>query len=127
MIRNNFFFAGYSKDFEIWVFLLRIDAKLCSTSDAPILQTFMEAQWLREFSLFKYHKSISYDSTISIDSRLIESVLLTKVHVESQIVCPKMHQRGNVKNGNMGIGKKGRPNMGIGKSLNQCMRVIWAI
>ena len=35
--------------------LLRIDAKLCCTSDAPILQTFMEAQWLRVFSLFKYH------------------------------------------------------------------------
>ena len=48
---------------------------------------------------------------------LIESVLLTKVNVESQIVCSKMHHRGNVKNGNMGIGKNG--NMGIGKSLNQ--------
>ena len=29
--------------FEIWGFLLRIDAKLCCTSNAPILQTFMEA------------------------------------------------------------------------------------
>ena len=38
----------------------------------------MEAQWLRVFSLFKYH---NYDSTIGT-----ESVLLTKVHVESQIV-----------------------------------------
>ena len=56
---------------------------------------------------------------------LIESVLLTKVQVKSQIVCSKMHHRGNVKKGNMGIGKKG--NMGIGKSLNQCMRVIWVI
>ena len=52
-------------------------------------------------------------------------LLLTKVHVESQIVCSKMHQRGNVQNGNMGIRNKG--NMGIGKSLNQCIRVIWAI
>ena len=43
---------------------------------------------------------VSYDSTIGI-----ESVLLTKVHVESQIVCSKMHQRGIVKKGNMGIGK----------------------
>ena len=33
------------------------------------------------------------------------TVLLTKVHVESQIVCSKMHQRGNVKKGNMDIGK----------------------
>ena len=43
---------------------------------------------------------VSYDSTIGI-----ESVLLTKIHVESQIVCSKMHQRGNLKKGNMGIGK----------------------
>ena len=56
-------------------------------SVAHKLQTFMEAQWLRVFSLLKYH----YDSTIGI-----ESVLLTKVDVESQIVCSKMHQRGNV-------------------------------
>ena len=35
----------------------------------------------------------------------IESVLLAKVHVESQILCSKMHQRWNVKKGNMGIGK----------------------
>ena len=66
----------------------------------------MEAQWLRVFSLFNL-------STIIAQSvwTLIESVLLTKVHVESQIVCSKMHHGGNVKNGNMGIGKKG--NMGI--------------
>ena len=53
-------------------------------SGAPKLQTFMEAQWLRVFSLLKYH----YDSTIGK-----ESVLLTKVHVhvESQKVGSKMH------------------------------------
>ena len=73
-------------------------------SVAPILKTFMEAQWLRVFLLFKYHMIAQSVYT------LIESVLLTKLHVESQIVCSKMHQRGNVKNGNMGIGKKG--NMG---------------
>ena len=55
MIRNIFFWAGYSKDFAIWEFLLRIDAKLCCTAVAPIPQTFMGAQWLRVFSLFKYH------------------------------------------------------------------------
>ena len=77
----------------------------------------MEAQWLRIFSLFKYHMIAQSVYT------LIESVLLTKVHVESQIFCSKMHHRGNVKNGNIGIGKKG--DMGIGKSLNQCIRVIW--
>ena len=55
---------------------------------------------------------VSYDSTIGI-----ESVLLTKVHVESQIVCSKMHQRGNVKKGNMGISK----------SFFKSPRVIWAI
>ena len=55
---------------------------------------------------------VLYDSTISI-----ESVLLAKVHVESQIVCSKMHQRGNVKKGNMGIGK----------SFFKSMRVILAI
>ena len=71
-----------------------IDAKPCCTSVAPILQTFMEAQWLRVFSLVKYHMIAHSKET------LIESVLLTKVHVESQIVCYKMHQRGNVKNGN---------------------------
>ena len=43
---------------------------------------------------------ISFDSTISI-----ESEWLIKIHVESQIVCFKMHQRGSVKKGNMGIGK----------------------
>ena len=53
--KGHIFFAGYTKDFEIWGFLLRIDAKLCCISGAPILQTFMEAQWLRVFSLFKYH------------------------------------------------------------------------
>ena len=53
---------------------------------------------------------------------LIESVLLTKVHVESQIVCSKMHQRGNVKNGNMGIGKKG--NMGPLTGGPQCRLLI---
>ena len=58
-------------------------------SVAPKLQTFMEALWLRVFSLFKYHM-------ISM-----ESVLLTKVHVEIQIVCSKMHQRGNVKKGHL--------------------------
>ena len=41
---------------------------------------------------------LSFDSTI-------ESLLLIKIHVESQIVCFKMHQRGSVKQGNMGIGK----------------------
>ena len=60
----------------------------------------MEAQWLRVFSLSKYHWSaylVPY----------IESVLLINLeHVESQIVCLNIHQRGNV--------KKGRPNMGIG-------------
>ena len=51
-MRNLFFLQViYSKDFEIWGFLLRIDAKRCCTSDAPILQTFMEAQWLRVFIL----------------------------------------------------------------------------
>ena len=74
-------------------------------SVAPKLQTFIEALWLRVFSLFKYHM-------ISM-----ESVLLTKVHVEIQIVCSKMHQRGNVKKGNMGIGK----------FLFTSMRVTWAI
>ena len=72
---------------------------------APKLQIFMEAQWLRVFSL-------SFDSTIST-----ESVLLIKVHVQSQIVCFKMHQRGNVKKGNMGIGK----------SFFKSMRLLWAI
>ena len=45
---------------------------------------------------------------------LIESVLLTKVHVESQIVCSKMHQRGNVKKGNgkSFIGSMHEGNMG---------------
>ena len=66
-----------------------IAAKLCCISDAPI--TFMEAQWLRVFSLFKYHMIAQSVWT------LIESVLLTKVHVESQIVCSKMHHGGNVK------------------------------
>ena len=42
---------------------------------------------------------VSYDITSGI-----ELLLLTKVHVESQIVSSKMHQRGNVKKGNMGIG-----------------------
>ena len=50
----------------------------------------MEVQWMRVFSLFKYH----YDSIICK-----EAVLLIKVHVESQMVCSKMHQRGNVKKG----------------------------
>ena len=50
---------------------------------------------------------VSYASTIGIDS-----VLLTKVHVESQIVCSKMHQRGNVKKGKI---------MGIGKSFIESM------
>ena len=45
------------------------------------------------FSLFKYHMIAQSVQT------LIESVLLTKVHVESQIVCSKMHHRENVKNG----------------------------
>ena len=54
----------------------------------------------------------------------MESVLLTKVHVESKTICTKMHHRGNFKNGNMGIGKKG--NMGIGKSLTLCCATIWA-
>ena len=40
---------------------------------------------------------VSYDSMIGI-----EFILLTKVHVESQIVCSKIHQRGNVKKGNKG-------------------------
>ena len=57
---------------------------------------------------------MSFDSTISI-----ESVSRIKVHVESQIVCLKMHQRGSV--------KKGRPNMGIGKFFFKSMRVIWVI
>ena len=73
---------------------------------APKLET------LRVFSLFKY---ISFDSTISIGS-----VWLIKVHhVESQIVWFKMHQRGSVKKGNMG--------MHIGKSFFKSMRVLWAI
>ena len=42
---------------------------------------------------------VSYDSTICI-----QSVLLSKVHVERQIVCSKMHQRGNRKKSNMGVG-----------------------
>ena len=66
--KDHFLLAGYSKDFETWGFHLRIDAKLCCTSVAPILQTFMEAQWLRVFSLFKYH---NYDSTIGIDSNRV--------------------------------------------------------
>ena len=53
---------------------------------------------------------VSFDSTISI-----ESVLLIKIHGESQIVCFKMHQRGSVKRGNMG------------KSFFKSMRVIWVI
>ena len=40
-----------------------------------------------------------------------------KVHVKSQIVWFKMHQRGSVKNGNMGIGK----------SFFKSMRVMLAI
>ena len=55
---------------------------------------------------------VSFDSTISI-----ESVLLIKVHAESQIVCFKMHQIGNVKKGNIGMGK----------SFFESMRIIWAI
>ena len=78
------------------------------TSVAPKLQTFMEAQWLRVFSLLKYH----------MIAQSVESVLLTKIHVESQIVFSKMHQRGNVKKGNMGIGKS---------VLNQCMSVYWPL
>ena len=39
--------------------------------------------------------------------------LRVKVHVESQIVCFKMHQRGSAKKGN--------------KSFFKSMRVIWAI
>ena len=53
-----------------------------------------------------------FDGTLSM-----ESVWLIKVHVESQIVWFKMHQRGNYKKGNMGIGK----------SFFKSMRVIWAI
>ena len=64
---------------------------------AAKLQTFMEDQCMAE-SIFTIE--VSYDSTIGI-----ESVLLSKVHVESQIVCSKMHQRGSVKKGNMGVGK----------------------
>ena len=45
-------------------------------------------------------RPLSYDSTICI-----ETVLPTKVHDESQTVCPKMHQRGNVKKDEKGIGK----------------------
>ena len=60
---------------------------------APRLESFTEAQWLRVFSL-------SFDSIISI-----ESVWLIKVHVESQLVCIKMHQRGSeCQTGNMGTG-----------------------
>ena len=40
---------------------------------------------------------VPFDSTISI-----EAVLLIKVRVESQTVCFKMHQRGNVNKGNYG-------------------------
>ena len=29
--KEHFLLGGYSKDFEIWGFLLRIDAKLCCT------------------------------------------------------------------------------------------------
>ena len=47
----------------------------------------------------------------------MESVWLIKVHVDSQIVWFKMHQRGNYKKGNMGIGK----------SFFKSMRVMWAI
>ena len=56
---------------------------------------------------------VSFDSTIGI-----ASVLLINVRVENQIVCFKIHQRGNVKKGN---------NIGIVKSFFKSMRVIWAI
>ena len=55
MIRNIFFEQVTLKILRYGVFLLRIDARLCCTSFAPKLQTFMEAQWLRVFSVFKYH------------------------------------------------------------------------
>ena len=54
---------------------------------------------LRVFSIFRY------DMIAQSVQALIESVLLTKVHDESQIVCSKMHQRGNVKKCNICIGK----------------------
>ena len=43
---------------------------------------------------------VLFDSTISK-----ESPWLIEVHVESQLVRFKMHQRWSVKQGNMGIGK----------------------
>ena len=92
MIRHNFFWQVYFEDFEIWGCLLRIDAKLCCTQTSSIHGSSMAK------SIFTI--KASFDSATSI-----ESVLLFKVHVESQIVFFKMHQRGNVKKGNMGIGK----------------------
>ena len=55
---------------------------------APKLQAFMEAQWLRVFSIFLYH----------LIAQSVKSL-------ENQIVCFKMHQRENVKKGNLRICK----------------------
>ena len=72
---------------------------LFCTTFAPKLQTFMEAQRLRLFSLFKYH----------IIAQSVQALIRVCIAYQGTLKKPnshaKMHQRGNVKTGNMGIGK----------------------
>ena len=53
MIRNLFFWQVTLKIFEIWG--LHRCKLCCALLHRSTLQTFMEAQWLRVFSLFRYH------------------------------------------------------------------------